>query len=120
MTDTINKDHRAILDQIRKLYRESGGDPLGSPEDFGLNRAFKSRGQGIELCLEDFHPVQMYTPQGSYTILGSYVMGGFDKVAMWSKLNKVFVVDILETERPDLISRTPGTQERCVSIQLRS
>jgi len=92
MARKIKPVYKRILDKIRELYVESGGELLNSPEDYGLNTLFKSTG-GIEVIFDYDTPHWMYTPEGCYTILGDNVVG--DTKRFWELFNQAFDVEVL-------------------------
>lgn len=106
--DAIKSEHKKILDKIRELYIESGGKPLYEPEDFGLNDLHKSD-SGIEVNFDYGVPYKMYTPDGSYMILGSNVVG--DTKKFWDLLNQVFEVEIIKPKRDD--AKISGLEFQC-------
>lgn len=94
----IKPEHKKILNKIRELYIQSGGKPLYEPEDFGLNAFYKS-GEGMEIDFDYGVPHSLRTPDGSYTILGSNVVG--DTKKFWDLLNEAFEVEIITPKRND-------------------
>lgn len=103
--EPIKPDHKKILDKIRDLYVQSGGKPLGDPEDYGLNEYGKSK-EGIEIHFDYGVPSRMYTPDGCYVILGSSVCGDSEK--FWELFTKEFDGKIIIPKRDD--SKTPYVQ----------
>lgn len=100
MQREIRPDHKKLLDRIRELYVESGGKPLYQPEEWGLNEFYKSRTGGIEVSFDHGVPEDMYTPEGSYTILGSNAAG--DTKKFWKLFNQAFDVEVLTPQRNDV------------------
>lgn len=98
MREKIKHEHKKILNKIRGLYIQSGGKPLYEPEDFGLNNLHKSE-SGIEVDFDYGVPHHLYTPDGSYTILGSNIVGDTDK--FWKLFNEEFEVEIIKPKRDD-------------------
>lgn len=96
--EVIKPEHKKILNKIRELYIQSGGEPLYEPEDFGLNNLRKS-GSGMEIDFDYGVPHELYTPEGSYMILGSNVVGDTDM--FWDLLNQTFEVEIVKPKRND-------------------
>lgn len=94
----IKSEHKKILDKLRELYIQSGGEPLYEPEDFGLSDLRKS-GSGIEIDFDYGVPHEMHTPDGSYMILGSNVVGNIKKFL--DLLNQDFEVEIIKPKRDD-------------------
>ena len=94
----IKPEHKKILNKIRELYIQSGGEPLHSPEDYGLNKLLKSE-KGFEVDFDYGVPHYLYTPDGSYMILGSNVVG--DTKKFWDLFNQAFHVEIIKPKRDD-------------------
>lgn len=94
----IKPEHKKILDKLRELYIQSGGEPLYEPEDWGLNEFYKS-GSGLEIDFDYGVPHNLLTPDGSYMILGSNVVG--DTKKFWDLLNEAFEVEIIKPKRDD-------------------
>lgn len=94
----IKPEHKKLLDRIRELYIQSGGKLSYEPEDFGLNNIVKTA-DGIEIDFDYGVPGTMYTPEGSYEILGSHVVGDTDM--FWELFNQEFNVEILIPQRDD-------------------
>lgn len=113
--EEIKPEHKPLLDKVRNLYIESGGKPLHKSEEFGLNQFFKSKNGKIEIDFDYGVPCHMYTPQGSYTILGSNIVG--DTKKFWELLTQAFNVEILTPQRNDAIVRARSELEYqcCVS-----
>ena len=99
MQGEIRPDHKKLLDKIRELYVESGGAPLHQPEEYGLNEFYRSKTGGIEVDFDYGVPHDMYTPEGSYTILGSNIMG--DTKRFWELFTLAFDVEVLIPQRDD-------------------
>lgn len=106
----IRPDHKGLLDTIRELYVESGGKLLYKPEDWGLNEVHKST-EGIEVDFDYGVPHNMYTPEGSYVILGSNTVG--DKKKFWELFNQAFNVEVLIPQRNDAEVRTTCLKFQC-------
>ncbi len=96
--DPIKPEHKKILDKIRELYVQSGGKPLGEPEEYGLNKYGKSK-EGIEIYFDYGVPSRMLTPDGYYVILGSSVCGNPEK--FWELFTKEFGGKIIVPKRDD-------------------
>lgn len=96
--EEIKPEHKKILNKLRELYIQSGGEPLYEPEDYGLNDLCKS-GNGMEVDFDYGIPHYLYTPDGSYMILGSNVVG--DTKKFWDLLNQAFEVEIIKPKRND-------------------
>lgn len=96
--EPIRSEHKELLNKIRELYAQSGGEPLYEPEDFGLNEYIKAE-SGIEIDFDYGVPGRMYTPDGYYTILGINVVGNTD--VFWELFNQEFNVEILIPKRDD-------------------
>lgn len=94
----IKPQHKKILNKIRELYIQSGGEPLYEPEDYGLNDYQKSN-RGFEVDFDYGVPQNLYTPDGSYHILGSSVVGYTRK--FWQLFNQAFEVEIIRPKRDD-------------------
>lgn len=94
----IKSEHKKILNKIRELYILSGGEPFHTPEDYGLNEIRKS-GKGFEVDFDYGVPHDLYTPEGSYTILGSSRVG--DTKKFWKLFNEAFHVEIIKPKRDD-------------------
>lgn len=101
----IKPEHKEILDKIRELYIQSGGQPLYDPEDWGLNDSKKSI-EGIEVSFDYGSPVEMFTPDGFYMILGSCVCA--DSKKFWELFTQEFDCKIVIPKRDD--SKTPYLQ----------
>jgi hypothetical protein len=95
----IKPEHKKILNKIRELYIQSGGEPLYEPEDFGLNDLRRSK-SGLEIDFDYGVPHELYTPEGSYMILGSNVVGDTNK--FWDLLNQAFEIEIIKSKRNDV------------------
>jgi hypothetical protein len=106
--EVIKPEHKKILNKLRELYIQSGGEPLYEPEDFGLNDLRKS-GRGMEVDFDYGVPLEMYTPEGSYMILGSNRVG--DTKKFWELLNQVFDVEIIKPKRND--EKISGLEFQC-------
>lgn len=96
--EPIKPEHKKILDKIRELYVKSGGEPLGEPEEYGLNEYEKSK-EGIEIHFDYGVPSHMHTPDGYYVILGSSVCGNSKK--FWELFTKEFGGKIVIPKRYD-------------------
>ncbi len=83
--EVIKPEHRKILNKIRELYIQSGGEPLYEPSS------------GLEIDFDYGVPHELYTPEGSYMILGSNVVGDTDM--FWNLLNQTFEVEIVKPKR---------------------
>jgi len=94
----IKPEHKKILNKLRELYIQSGGEPLYEPEDWGLNELYKS-GEGMEIDFDYGVPHNLFTPDGSYMILGSNIVG--DTKKFWDLLNQAFDVEIIKPKRDD-------------------
>jgi hypothetical protein len=94
----IKPEHKKILNKLRELYIQSGGKPLYEPEDFGLNELFKSE-EGMEIDFDYGVPHELHTPDGSYMILGSNVVGDVKK--FWNLLDEAFDIEIIKPKRDD-------------------
>jgi len=121
MVNILEKDKR-ILEIIRDLYRQSGGNPLYKPEDFGgLNEYYKSKSGKYEVSFNYGVPQKLYTPDGSYTILGSSVVGNLS--LFWKLFCDTFAIDIIKPARDDSITDYAiyqlSTSGLIVSIELR-
>lgn len=92
----IKPEDKKILNKLRELYIQSGGEPLYEPEDFGLNDRNKCGG-GMEVDFDYGVPHSLYTPDGSYMILGSSRVG--DTKKFWDLLNQAFDVEIIKPKR---------------------
>ena len=96
--EPIKPEHKEILDKIRELYIECGGEPLYKPEDWGLNEYEKSI-EGIEVYFDYGVPTRMRTPDGYYVILGSCVCGNSEE--FWELFTKEFDIKIVLPKRDD-------------------
>lgn len=99
MQREIRPDHKKLLDKIRELYVESGGKPFNKPEDWGLNKFYKSQTKEIEIDFDYGVPHNMYTSEGSYKILGSNIVG--DTKKFWELFIQAFNVEVLTPQRND-------------------
>jgi len=97
-TPEIKPEYKEVLNKIRGLYTEAGGELRHKPEDYGLNKYHKSK-KGLEVIFDYGVPEQLYTPDGSLTILGSHAIG--DTKKFWSELNKAYDVEIIKPQRDD-------------------
>lgn len=104
----IKPEYKNILNKLRELYIQSGGKPLYEPEDYGLNDLRKS-GSGMEVDFDYGVPHELYTPEGSYTILGSSVVGDTD--IFWDLLNRAFETEIIKPKRDD--AKISGFEFQC-------
>lgn len=106
--EVIKPEDKKILNKMRELYIQSGGEPLYEPEDFGLNDINKSK-SGMEIDFDYGVPNSLYTPDGSYMILGSNVVG--DTKKFWDLLNQAFDVEIIKPKRND--AKISGLEFQC-------
>jgi hypothetical protein len=110
--EPIIPEHKKILDKIRELYVESGGEPLNDPEDLGLNKYEKSH-EGIEIEFDYGVPSHMLTPDGYYMILGSCVCGNSEK--FWELFSQEFETTIVVPKRDDSNIRGSAKYQSCYS-----
>jgi hypothetical protein len=94
----IKPEHKKILDKIRELYVEAGGEPYYKPEDWGLNEFGKSK-RGVEISFDYGTPQDMLTPDGYYVILGSNRCGDLNE--FWELFTKEFEIEIVVPKRDD-------------------
>lgn len=106
--EEIKPEHKKILDKLRELYIQSGGEPMYEPEDFGLNDLRKSE-RGMEVDFDYGVPSSLYTPDGSYMILGSNRVG--DTKKFWDLFNQAFNVEIIKPKRDD--AKISGIEFQC-------
>lgn len=98
MSEEIKPEHKGLLEKIRALYRESGGEPGYGPEEWGIDKYHKSK-TGIEIDFDYGVPYTMSTPEGSYQIIGSGLVGDTNKFL--ELFNQAFDVEILSQKRND-------------------
>jgi len=93
-----NKTTKLLLNKLRDLWCECGGKVWESPEEHGVHKDQKSS-SGIEVDFDYGTPHRMYTPDGSYMVLGSCMCGNTKEFMM--KVEETFHVEIVVPQRDD-------------------
>ncbi|MDD4440011.1 MAG: hypothetical protein PHS04_18555 [Tissierellia bacterium] len=93
-----NKITKMLLNKLRDMWCECGGKLWESPEEHGVyeNQKIDS---GIEVDFDYGAPHRMYTPDGSYMVLGSCMCGNTKE--FMRKLEETFNVEIVVPKRDD-------------------
>jgi len=73
----IRKDHKAVLDRLRDMYIQSGGESYNEPEAWGLDDRVVTSGDDSHYTLEmdGGHPYRLHTNIGCYVIIGGHCGG---------------------------------------------
>jgi len=93
-----NPTYKLLLDKLRELWCETGGEVWHRPEEYGFNEDVKSE-KGIEIDFDYGTPHKMYTSDGAYMILGSCMCGNMKEYM--EKIKETFDVEIVIPQRDD-------------------
>lgn len=93
-----NPTYKLLLEKLRDLWCETGGELWSRPEEYGFDESRKSK-NGIEIDFDYGTPNKMYTPDGSYVILGSCMCGKINEYM--KNIEETFNVEIVVPLRDD-------------------
>ena len=97
MNDVL-PEHRPILDKIRELWQQSGGECAHHYDAHGLNTYYPSK-DGIVLIFDYGCPYRLAVPEGYYVPTGGGMVG--DTKKFWQLFCEAFDTDIIKPQRND-------------------
>lgn len=103
MLNKIEPEYWEIINMIRGLYNECGGNSPQLEESEEYHEAsIKSETGGVEIAFDNGIPRNVLTPRGNYWILLNEKSSmSVDTKKFWDQFNKTFNVEILRPQMSD-------------------
>ncbi len=109
MAIIIHDEDKAMLDKIRALFVEAGGEPLYSPEEFGIGIETSDIPHLRVVC---GNPHRLLTKRGKYTVTGSCLFCDAD--IFFNLLEQNFKVNMIS----DVISGATKSSSSGYTVEL--